>query len=315
MSFLVILCGLIGFWGFFGPVVHNGDGVLNASDAKFALFKVEVTNADGSASAYTLEQLGITSINLKADLTDVKYADGSEITGQTTFTRSNGTTGTVANTVLATDANGYAVTQTVTNDASLNRIVTNTAYAADGSIANVTRSTANTDGTMITITYDTNGDGVIDKAQTIITTIDGAGTKTETLTNKNGGGILTSVIQTITSIDGKLITINRDSTGGGWFDQTEQRTTYADGHRTLVITDKNADGRAATDTVRQKGPVDLFELRAHRAILRGAGVEIHQATTTVLIDGFTRSVGTDMDSNATADRIHTHALVNNRRNW
>ena len=87
----------------------SGDGVLDASDAKFALFKVEVTNADGSTSAYTLTQLGITSINLKADLTDVKYTDGSEITGQTTFTRSNGTTGTVANTVLATETQGYAV--------------------------------------------------------------------------------------------------------------------------------------------------------------------------------------------------------------
>ena len=271
-----------------------------------------MTNADGSTSAYTLEQLGIISINLKADLTDVKYTDGSEVTGQTTFTRSNGTTGTVANTVLATEAQGYAVTQAITADASGNRIITNTAYATDGSIANVTRSTANIDGTMITITYDNNGDGVIDKAQTIITTIDGAGTKTETLTNRNGGGILTSVIQTITSIDGKSITINRDSTGGGWFDQTEQRTTYADGHRTLVITDKNADGRAATDTVRQKGPADLFELRTRRAVLRGAGAEIHQATTTVSIDGFTRSVGTDMDSDLLADLINSYVLVSNK---
>ena len=99
----------------------------------------------------------------------------------------------------------------------------------------------------------------------------------------NGGGILTSAIQTITSIDGKSITINRDPAGGGWFDQSEVRTTYADGHRTLVITDKNADGS-----------------------------EIHQATTTVSIDGFTRSVGTDMDSDLLADRISTYALLNNR---
>jgi trimeric autotransporter adhesin len=39
--------------------------------------------------------------------------------------------------------------------------------------------------------------------------------------------------------------------------------------------------------------------------------EIHQATTTVSIDGLTRSVATDLDSNTTADRINTHALVNN----
>ena len=99
----------------------------------------------------------------------------------------------------------------------------------------------------------------------------------------NGGGILTSAIQTITSIDGKSISINRDSTGGGWLDQSEVRTTYADGHRTLVITDKNADG-----------------------------TEIDQATTTVSIDGLTRSVGTDMDSDLLADRINSYALLNNR---
>jgi hypothetical protein len=47
----------------------------------------------------------------------------------------------------------------------------------------------------------------------------------------------------------------------------------------LMVTDKNADG-----------------------------TEIHQATTTLSIDGNTRSVGTDFDSNATADRINTLLL-------
>jgi trimeric autotransporter adhesin len=56
-----------------------GDGVL--SGIKLDPFKVMVTNADGS-----------------------------EVTAQTTFTRSDGSTGTVANTVLAADAQGYAVT-------------------------------------------------------------------------------------------------------------------------------------------------------------------------------------------------------------
>jgi trimeric autotransporter adhesin len=116
----------------------NGDGVLNASDAKFALFKVMVTNADGWQTAKTLTQLGITQVNLKADLTHIQYSDGSEVTGQTTFTRSNGTTGTVANTALAAETGGYAVTQTVTVDGVGTRTLTNTALAEDGSIASVT---------------------------------------------------------------------------------------------------------------------------------------------------------------------------------
>ena len=41
------------------------------------------------------------------------------------------------------------------------------------------------------------------------------------------------------------------------------------------------------------------------------GTEIHHATTTVSIDGLTRSVGTDMDSDLMADRINTYALLNN----
>ena len=49
----------------------NHDGVLNASDAGFSNFKLEVTNPDGSTSIQTLAQAGITSINLTADLTDI----------------------------------------------------------------------------------------------------------------------------------------------------------------------------------------------------------------------------------------------------
>ncbi len=75
----------------------NHDGKLDASDAKFGLFKVMVTNADGSTTAHTLTELGITSINLKADLTHVAYADGLAITGEATFTKSDGITDTVVN--------------------------------------------------------------------------------------------------------------------------------------------------------------------------------------------------------------------------
>ena len=41
------------------------------------------------------------------------------------------------------------------------------------------------------------------------------------------------------------------------------------------------------------------------------GTEIDQATTAVSIDGFTRSVGTDMDSDLLADRINSYVWVRN----
>jgi trimeric autotransporter adhesin len=59
----------------------NGDGKLDVNDAKFSLFKVMITNAVGSQAAKTLGELGITAINLTDDQTDVRYADGPEITG------------------------------------------------------------------------------------------------------------------------------------------------------------------------------------------------------------------------------------------
>ena len=85
----------------------NGDGKLSAADAEFAKFKVMVTNADGSTTVMTLAALGITEINLTANTVNIELPDGSVITGQTTFTRANGTTGTVANTTLTADAAGY----------------------------------------------------------------------------------------------------------------------------------------------------------------------------------------------------------------
>jgi A nuclease family of the HNH/ENDO VII superfamily with conserved AHH len=137
----------------------NGDGVFTSADAKFALFKIEVTNADGTTSVMTMAAAGITSINLKADLTDVRYEDGSAITGQTTFTRANGTTGTVANTTLAAESAGYAMTKVVSTDGSGNRVVTNTAYAADGSIAEVVRSVTSPTGNSVVTSFEVNGDG------------------------------------------------------------------------------------------------------------------------------------------------------------
>lgn len=259
----------------------NGDGVLDAGDDGFALFKIEVTNADGSTSVVTLAEAGIVSINLTADLTNVAYADGSAITGQTTFTRSDTTTGTVANTTLAADANGYAVVTAVSTDGSGNRVVVNTAYAGDGSIAQAIRTVTSPDGHNITTSFDYNGDGVVDQVQAIAMSIDGAGIKTEMLTNSDGGGVLESRIQTVTSADGKTVTISRDSAGAGtWFDQTEVRTTHGDGHRTIVITDLNANG----STIRSE-------------------------TTNLSIDGLTRTVSTDLDGSGTADSIVTHALV------
>ena len=137
----------------------NGDGKLTAADAEFAKFKVEVTNADGSTSVKTLEQLGITEINLSPDATSITLPDGSSIQGQTTYTKSDGTTGTVADTVLATDATGRNVVQTASSDASGTRAVDTKAYDSSGTLAFAIHSVTNATGTNIENDYDDNGDG------------------------------------------------------------------------------------------------------------------------------------------------------------
>jgi hypothetical protein len=181
----------------------------------------------------SLAQLGITAINLTADSTEIELPDGSKITGRTTYTKGDGSTGTIANTSLAAEVQGFAVTQTITTDGSGNRVVVSQCYDAQGALAHVIKSVTSPSGNAITNSYDDTGDGVYDRVQTIAKSTDGAGIKTELLSNFQGSDVATGILE------------NRQQT----------------------VT--SADGRAATDAVRQKGPVDLFELRAHRERARG----------------------------------------------
>ena len=83
--------------------------------------QVMVTNADGTTTAKTLTELGITEINLKPDATHIELPDGSVITGQTTFLR-NGVTRTVADTTLSSDAEGHRVVPHQAYDSRIARV-------------------------------------------------------------------------------------------------------------------------------------------------------------------------------------------------
>jgi hypothetical protein len=262
----------------------NGDGKLTVADAAFGQFKVLVTNADGSTTAQTLAQLGITEINLTADATRIVLPDGSVITGQTTFTRANGTTGTVANTTLIAEADGHRVVQVTSTDAGGNRLVVSTAYQADGSVAYAIRSVTTPTGASTTNTYDDNGDGVTDRIQTIVKVTNPDGSRTETVINKMGADAATAVLDdrtvTVTSADNKVITINRDTNGGGWFDEREVRTTHADGSRTQVISE-----------------------------LAQNGTVIRSTSETMSVNGLARSEGVDADGNGTTDLTTAHVIA------
>jgi hypothetical protein len=87
----------------------NHDGVLDAHDAAFAQFGVwQDANSNGVSDAgefKTLTELGITSISLTGNGQVGTSANGDvTVFGETTFTRTDGTTGTVADVAFATSA-------------------------------------------------------------------------------------------------------------------------------------------------------------------------------------------------------------------
>ncbi|WP_411892842.1 calcium-binding protein [Yoonia sp. SDW83-1] len=268
----------------------NGDGVLDASDAEFAKFKLLVTNADGSTTAYALDELdqlgqqNITSIDLTADATNIELPDGSVIAGQTSFTRSDGTTGTAADVTLTAETQGYRLEQVASIDSAGTRTEVTTGYATDGSIAFVNTSVASADGAQITNSYDDDGDGVVDRLQTITTEAQPDGSSVKTVTNSLGAVAATAILLnrtvTTTSADGNTVSIERDSTGGGWFDQTELRVTAADGSMTIVTTDIGQDGSV-----------------------------IRSVDEAVSADGLTRTEAIDSDGDGLADVTVTHEIV------
>ncbi|WP_299893220.1 DUF4214 domain-containing protein [uncultured Ruegeria sp.] len=264
----------------------NGDGVFDANDDAWSDFKVLVTQPDGSLVAMTLDELGITSIDLTADATNIELPDGSVITGTTTFTWSDGSTGTVADTMLVSETASYRIEETETIADTGIRTHVQTGYAADGTIAFAITSVTTADGTSITNSYDNNGDGVVDRMQTIDTVTNPDGSKSETVTNKAGSdfttGILVSETKTTTSADGNTVTIERDSTGGGWYDQVEVRTTHADDSMTIVTTDIGPDGSVN-----------------------------RSSTETVSADGLTRTDAIDEDGDGVVDLTITHSIVIN----
>jgi len=265
----------------------NGDGVLDENDPAFDDFKLMVTNADGSTSVKTLTDLGITSINLTADTTHIELPDGSVITGQTTFEYSDGSTGTVADTTLVADANSYRIEQTDSTDGSGTRTETTTGYNSDGSIAFEINSVTSSDGTSITNRYDNDGDGVVDRIQTIGTTTDGSGNVTETVTNYQGAlqatAILLTSTATTTSVNGLVITIDRDTSGGGWTSEQETRTTDAvTGALTVEVKNLSEDGSV-----------------------------INTVSETFSADGLTRVESVDIDGDGDYDTFLTHEIVEN----
>ncbi len=260
----------------------NGNGLLDAGDGRWSEFKIMLTNADGTISQKTLAEFGIQSINLAVDETKIAVDGGSWIDGQTTFTRTDGTTGLAATVTVAVDTNGYVVTESQSTDASGNKTVVNRAVDKDGQLVSETMRVTSANGLSITSRFDDDGDGVLDRILTDVTVVNANGSRTQNETMRDGGGILTWAKTTQTSADGKTITIDRDERGGGYPTERETRVTAANNSLTITISQ-----------LAQNGSV------------------ISQVSNVLGSDRLTRTVNIDADGNSTFERRSEHQTIRN----
>ncbi|ATU94258.1 hypothetical protein B5P45_00035 [Phyllobacterium zundukense] len=138
----------------------NHNGKLDAGDARWAEFKVMV-----NGQMQSLDALGIASIDLTPKGSGQNFADGSAIVGRTEFTRTDGTTGTVGDAVLASDPNGYIVKRTSVTYADGSTTEDILAYNKDGSLAFRNLITRSADGLTKTTQFDDDGNGTFDRSQ------------------------------------------------------------------------------------------------------------------------------------------------------
>lgn len=226
----------------------NQNGKLDAGDAQWSQFKIMLTNADGTITQKSLAELGIESIDLSIDETRIDFDGGSSIDGQTTFTKTNGQTGTAATATLKHDDNGFVVSETKTVDASGNVTIVTKATDKDGRLASETTRTTSANGLSVTVRFDDNGDGVVDRVLSDVTTLaqDGARTRAETM--RNGGGTLLWSKTSNINADGKTTVINRDELGGGYTTERETRLIGSDNSLTTTIAQLAQNGTVISQT-------------------------------------------------------------------
>ncbi|MHA6299952.1 hypothetical protein [Devosia sp. CAU 1758] len=229
----------------------NNNGKLDAGDADWSLFKVMVTNADGTTTLRTLGQLDITEITLISNNQSINFSDGSAIFGGSTFKRGDGSTGLVADTRLSFEEEGFVVTKTVTLNGDGSTTVVNTGTNADGSVANSTSSTTSANGNTRSTEFDDDGDGINDRVVVETRSVAGSGAVTETRLDYDGSGTILQRRQvTETSANGKTVEVSFDLSGSGTrFDRVETRVTGNDGSLTLTVETLNANGSTRSETI------------------------------------------------------------------
>lgn len=270
----------------------NANGKLDAGDAQWSKFRVEV-----NGQLVTLDSLGITSIDLTPKGSGQTYEDGSAITGTTTFTRADGTTGTVGDAKLANDDAAYIVkTSSVTKaDSSVEKTIL--AYNTDGSLAFRNVVTTSADGKSVQTQFDDDGNGTFDRSQTNVLTVDASGVQTKTVSNFNADGSLADRTTTVTSVDHLTVTTTLDQDGDGI---TNQRQTYvqnADGSTATTTEQLSVNGTLLTKTMVASSANGLVKTTSLDRDGNGVYDDIVTETTTVAADGSRTKTVIDRSAN------------------
>ncbi|MBY3387284.1 hypothetical protein HFN90_16320 [Rhizobium laguerreae] len=286
----------------------NGNGKLDAGDAQWSKFRVEV-----NGQLVTLDSLGITSIDLTPKGSGQTYEDGSAITGTTTFTRADGSTGTVGDAKLANDDAAYVVkTTSVTKpDNSVEKTIF--AYNADGSLAFRNVITTSGDGRSVQTQFDDDGNGTFDRSQTNVLTTDASGVQTKTVSNFNADGSLADRTTTVTSADHLAVTTTLDQDGDGIINQRQTYVQNADGSTSTTTEQLSVNGTLLTKTMVTSSANGLVKTTSLDRDGNGAYDDIVTETTTIAADGTRKKTTVDKASNSkTLSTIYTTTSADGR---
>ncbi|WFU04668.1 DUF4214 domain-containing protein (plasmid) [Rhizobium sp. CB3171] len=301
----------------------NGNGKLDAGDAQWSKFNVMV-----NGQLVSLASLGITSIDLTPKGSGQTFSDGSAITGTTTYTKSDGSTGTVGDAVLASDTSGYIVKSTIVTNADQSKTNTIQAYNADGSLAFQELVTTSADGNSVTTKFDDDGNGTYDRSQTDVTTF-ASGVRTRVVSDFNADSSLVDRTTTVTSADLRTVTTTLDQDGDGAVDQSQTFVTNADGSSTTTtqefstsgalvqqkLVQSSADGLTKTTKTDANGDGTYEAVTSEVTVVAtdgsrtktvqnssANGTLLSKETTTTSADGRTRTIASDVDGNGTLDQ-------------
>ncbi|WP_245449534.1 beta strand repeat-containing protein [Rhizobium leguminosarum] len=269
----------------------NANGKLDAGDAQWSKFRVDV-----NGQLVTLDSLGITSIDLTPKGSGQTFADGSAVTGTTTFTRADGTTGMVGDAKLANDDTGYIVKTTSVTKADSSVEKTILAYNKDGSLAFRNVVTTSADGKSVQTQFDDDGNGTFDRTQTNVLTVDASGVQTKTVSNFNADASLKDRTTTVTSADHLMVTTTVDQDGDGIIDQRQTYVQAAGGSATTTTEQLSVNGTLLTKTMVASSADGLTKTTSLDRDGNGTYDDIVTETTTVGADGARNTTTVDRSS-------------------